>query len=837
MARLKPGKHQLPTLDTGPVPLVYIREQARKQLLEVVDLRRGKKALVLDPAISGPLGLLDTSLTDLLTEHGVVKLLYLEPGKRLDDPSYNATEPRLSDVRSVLYLVRPTVANAQAVAAQIKSRNKFELHDFSVCFIPRRTIACERILEEEGVLGDVVIGASVGRSVGRWVRQRMDFETCRTTCEEVCPHTTCDTQESLIAEGRGRGGLSPAQPPGEGSGQEMGLGGRVPCRVRTVWAHLHWLSFAKVRVVIKKMSQRTQTDSSSRLPLGAPLPPAPPPTPVALPAGEYCLDMVPYDDDVISLELDTAFYDCVCDGDSTPLYYTAAAITRLQALFGIIPRVQGKGPAAAAVRDMCFRMRRESSGLLAAPPLGGGSNGAGAGGSGFGIGSGRIDRLILLDREVDLITPMMTQITFEGLIDEITGIRHGSVPWQSKDKRAGEAGDSHGPGGSRAPVSRLPLNSTDIFFREFRDLPFHIAIMRLQQYALEARREFGDMKNKNFTELKNYVKDVPKVYMLDRLSDIAVPPAEQVKQQAFHDRLNKEQAIVEGYEPEANVAFIEELMYKGADLMEVLRLLVLLSTVGGGLPRRQLDSLRSEVLHTYGHQHLLTLNALEKSGLLKAAPGTRSPFHSVRKALQLIVPEQEGPAGGGAGAGSAAMDTPSDVSHLWKGYAPLSIRLVETALRSGWGPQLEVLAHLPGSQFDVLQTVDSNGMPVEKPYKATAGASASGGLGTTSSISGTSGGGGVGSSGSLQGTGSLGAGSSAAAAASSSSGGQQQQAETVLVAFIGGVTFAEISALRFLSSRPEWPYRFLVLTTKIVNGRTLLQTFVDPLANEFSASG
>ncbi|GLC45083.1 hypothetical protein PLESTM_001684800 [Pleodorina starrii] len=710
MARLKPGKHQLPTLDTGPVPLVYIREQARKQLLEVVDLRRGKKALVLDPAISGPLGLLDTSLTDLLTEHGVVKLLYLEPGKRLDDPSYNATEPRLSDVRSVLYLVRPTVANAQAVAAQIKSRNKFELHDFSVCFIPRRTIACERILEEEGVLGDVVIG-------------------------------------------------------------------------------------------------------------------------------EYCLDMVPYDDDVISLELDTAFYDCVCDGDSTPLYYTAAAITRLQALFGIIPRVQGKGPAAAAVRDMCFRMRRESSGLLAAPPLGGGSNGAGAGGSGFGIGSGRIDRLILLDREVDLITPMMTQITFEGLIDEITGIRHGSVPWQSKDKRAGEAGDSHGPGGSRAPVSRLPLNSTDIFFREFRDLPFHIAIMRLQQYALEARREFGDMKNKNFTELKNYVKDVPKVYMLDRLSDIAVPPAEQVKQQAFHDRLNKEQAIVEGYEPEANVAFIEELMYKGADLMEVLRLLVLLSTVGGGLPRRQLDSLRSEVLHTYGHQHLLTLNALEKSGLLKAAPGTRSPFHSVRKALQLIVPEQEGPAGGGAGAGSAAMDTPSDVSHLWKGYAPLSIRLVETALRSGWGPQLEVLAHLPGSQFDVLQTVDSNGMPVEKPYKATAGASASGGLGTTSSISGTSGGGGVGSSGSLQGTGSLGAGSSAAAAASSSSGGQQQQAETVLVAFIGGVTFAEISALRFLSSRPEWPYRFLVLTTKIVNGRTLLQTFVDPLANEFSASG
>jgi hypothetical protein len=35
--------------------------------------RRGRKALLLDPALSGPLSLLDTAITDLLTEHGVVK--------------------------------------------------------------------------------------------------------------------------------------------------------------------------------------------------------------------------------------------------------------------------------------------------------------------------------------------------------------------------------------------------------------------------------------------------------------------------------------------------------------------------------------------------------------------------------------------------------------------------------------------------------------------------------------------------------------------------------------------------------------------------------------------
>jgi hypothetical protein len=30
----------------------------------------------------------------------------------------------------------------------------------------------------------------------------------------------------------------------------------------------------------------------------------------------------------------------------------------------------------------------------------------------------------------DLVTPLMTQITFEGLIDEVTGIRHGAAALQ-----------------------------------------------------------------------------------------------------------------------------------------------------------------------------------------------------------------------------------------------------------------------------------------------------------------------------------------------------------------------------------------------------------------------
>jgi vacuolar protein sorting-associated protein 33A len=36
----------------------------------------------------------------------------------------------------------------------------------------------------------------------------------------------------------------------------------------------------------------------------------------------------------------------------------------------------------------------------------------------------KLDALIILDRRVDMITPLLTQLTYEGLIDEIIGIKN-----------------------------------------------------------------------------------------------------------------------------------------------------------------------------------------------------------------------------------------------------------------------------------------------------------------------------------------------------------------------------------------------------------------------------
>ena len=106
---------------------------------------------------------------------------------------------------------------------------------------------------------------------------------------------------------------------------------------------------------------------------------------------------------------------CLCDGDFSSLFYAARCIRKLESRFGIIPTIKGKGASAKKVADIIVRMRRE----LPEESCGEGEE-------------QEIDELILVDRESDLVTPMLTQLTYEGLIDDIYGISNGIVELPSE---------------------------------------------------------------------------------------------------------------------------------------------------------------------------------------------------------------------------------------------------------------------------------------------------------------------------------------------------------------------------------------------------------------------
>lgn len=71
-------------------------------------------------------------------------------------------------------------------------------------------------------------------------------------------------------------------------------------------------------------------------------------------------------------------------------------------------------------------------------------------------------------------------------------------------------------------------------------------------------------------------------------------------------------------------------------VVQVLRLICLQCTVNSGLKPRVLEHYKRDIIHTYGYQHFLTLENLEKAGLLYPHQG-RSTYAVVRKTLQLTV--------------------------------------------------------------------------------------------------------------------------------------------------------------------------------------------------------
>ena len=441
------------------------------------------------------------------------------------------------------------------------------------------------------------------------------------------------------------------------------------------------------------------------------------------------------------------------------------------------------------------RMRKDQGGAAPAP-----------GGDGGGI-----DTLILLDRSVDVVTPMCTQLTYEGLLDEILGLNYGQIRSSSasveQSKNTTAAVTSSPPAAAAATTASQKkvsgLNSADPVFHETRDL-FYLGARKWLNETLRSIQQFRDagMAGADISQLKGFVAE-----LRDKFARIPLHTAlvEQLggalRAPSFSNRQRIEAALLDEQE---DLMDIEDLIYQGEGILPVLRLLCLYCAVHGGIPKRQWDSLRRDLVNTYGHKHLSTLHALHKAGLLQRREGRRSGFPAVKPLLQLLM--QEG----------AVVDEsdPADIYFTYAGYAPLSVRLVQHALMKkggsssnssssssgGWGGIEAALAALPGPTFEVLQTVDEKGLPIEKNESGGGGGGVIGG------------GGGVANEVLLVGTG----------------GVLQKKRRTVMVVFIGGVTHAEISALRFLSRKGMVDCDFIIGTNKIINGSSLLRPLLPP---------
>lgn len=99
--------------------------------------------------------------------------------------------------------------------------------------------------------------------------------------------------------------------------------------------------------------------------------------------------------------INLTFSEVYLDYDVTSLQLLANTLVTVQQLYGVIPNITSIGPHSQAVVDMLLQARFEGKlKEVDLPP--------------------EIDQLIIMDRSVDMVSPFITPLTYEGVIDEVS---------------------------------------------------------------------------------------------------------------------------------------------------------------------------------------------------------------------------------------------------------------------------------------------------------------------------------------------------------------------------------------------------------------------------------
>uniref|UniRef100_A0AAR2J8A8 Vacuolar protein sorting-associated protein 33B n=1 Tax=Pygocentrus nattereri TaxID=42514 RepID=A0AAR2J8A8_PYGNA len=462
---------------------------------------------------------------------------------------------------------------------------------------------------------------------------------------------------------------------------------------------------------------------------------------------EWAFYLLPLDDDIISLELPEFFRDNFLEGDQRWVTTAGSALRLVYSLYGPFSKVYGIGRCAKMVYES-WRDQVEDGEQKARQP--------------------EIGNVFLIDRDVDFVTPLCSQVVYEGLVDDIFRIKCGSVEF--------------GPEVTSSDKSlKVMVNSQDKVFNEIRNEHFSNVFGFLSQKARNLQTAYDKRRGMDIQQMKTFVSEELKGLKQEhRLLSLHIGASECIMKkktkQDFQELLKTEHSLLEGFEVRECISFIEEHINRQISMIDSLRLLCLLSITENG---------ESYKTSSYGIEHLLTFANLKQIGLLvEQQPGEtltvmeskvgklvndktagkltdafsslakKSNFRALSKRLVLIPKSGE----------EYDLRVPRDMAYIFSGaYIPLSCKLIEQVLeRDGWTGLEEVTRMLNGHEFAV--TVDQTQIKTD-PQRI------------------------------------------------------------ILVMFLGGCTYSEISALRFLGR--EKGYKFIVLTTAITNSARLLEALLD----------
>ncbi|CDR96724.1 VACUOLAR PROTEIN SORTING (VPS33), putative [Babesia bigemina] len=460
--------------------------------------------------------------------------------------------------------------------------------------------------------------------------------------------------------------------------------------------------------------------------------------------------MAPVESCVLSMFISRSFQTFYAEGDPMASWFYAKAFEHLESRIfdGAVPRVTCLGHLSRLVGEVMLKGRRDSAAdliILGSERSHSGSDmpyltkemnenryrkqgtaadsaetqSAKAGDKGSNASaqattdtmrllrqSSVVDEAVLIDRYVDLVTPMCLNFTYEGLLDNLFGVVQGhahlppgvvegsagAAPIGILDQYRSNIASNRGALAARATQSGSVLTLSSPLYKDIRWMNYSEVGKYLHQRALQVHKgyERGDLstlgemdafvkkfKNlqKEHSELSVHVNlmswlsslvNGDLIQLLQHMEDTILQCSSDVKPD--DSKLASITAKLFNKPCDPCVALFLDLIFWNVDVNQLYRLLVLASQTRDGIKSSDLQNIKRAVVDQYGFNQLLAMHELERMGMVRindAPDGLR--WSRLCKKLNLLVDRDTGTA---------------DYSMIFGGYAPISLRLYQLIVLS-----------------------------------------------------------------------------------------------------------------------------------------------------------
>jgi hypothetical protein len=391
---------------------------------------------------------------------------------------------------------------------------------------------------------------------------------------------------------------------------------------------------------------------------------------------EWRADILPLANDFFLVPSPNCFRKCFVEDDITDIYSIARALAKVTVVHGRPARVFTAGAMAGRVNEVLTQQQIQLAGYMRRVR--------------------EFDDLFIFDRTVDLLTPLLTQTRYSGVIDECIGITAGYIKLPEAIVGDDEV-DLFSPADELFPQVRgMRVN---VVPSEMRKIDLEVAQVKGSLHDAAGTREWN-AKALRAAELKKQHPFAIEHFKLGLHVMMNLPLL-------FFGLVNSEVSILHVDPVDPAIAF--RLMTVG-QIARGVRFLCAQSLIEGGLGKPY-EELQARMISEFGVAGAVDFAALEKSGFVSEAKLFRGgvKFMAAVEKLRVLI----------EGGEDADLGAVYELDPGW-GYVPLLVRLVQEGLMGEWKEtgrvakvfeDLDVKYSVAGEEAPSTQTIDG---PVAK---------------------------------------------------------------------------------------------------------------------------